>query len=70
MDYDVVTPRVAAYALRDIYQGEEIVFDYGVRDAKIPWLRNREVSQQSKCLCLPVLLFLEFELLHVHLLGT
>ncbi|BFY98434.1 hypothetical protein BsWGS_01473 [Bradybaena similaris] len=37
-------PRIASYALRDIYRGEEIVIDYGVRDGHITWLRNREIG--------------------------
>ena len=36
-------PRIAAYALRDIKRGEEIVFDYGIKDRSIPWLKNRKV---------------------------
>ncbi|XP_012943091.1 uncharacterized protein LOC101853192 [Aplysia californica] len=35
-------PRIAAYALRDIYKGEEIVFDYGVHDKRLSWLKNKE----------------------------
>ncbi|KAH9524618.1 hypothetical protein Btru_027359 [Bulinus truncatus] len=37
-------PRIGAYALRDIRKGEEIVFDYGVRDGDIPWLRNKKAG--------------------------
>lgn len=37
-------PRIGAYALRDITRGEEIVFDYGVQDKAIPWLKNRQVG--------------------------
>ncbi|CAG5129272.1 unnamed protein product, partial [Candidula unifasciata] len=37
-------PRIASYALRDIFKGEEIVIDYGVRDGHITWLRNREIA--------------------------
>ncbi|CAL1548526.1 unnamed protein product, partial [Lymnaea stagnalis] len=33
-------PRLAAYALRDIHRGEEIVVDYGVTDKNLPWLKN------------------------------
>uniref|UniRef100_A0A2C9KJN9 SET domain-containing protein n=1 Tax=Biomphalaria glabrata TaxID=6526 RepID=A0A2C9KJN9_BIOGL len=40
-------PRIGAYALRDISKGEEIVFDYGVRDGSIPWLRNRKAGYCS-----------------------
>ncbi|RUS77361.1 hypothetical protein EGW08_014875 [Elysia chlorotica] len=39
---DPPKPRIAAYALRDIKRGEEIVFDYGVKDRSIPWLKNRK----------------------------
>ncbi|GFO05236.1 histone-lysine N-methyltransferase [Plakobranchus ocellatus] len=39
---DPPVPRIAAYALRDIKRGEEIVFDYGIKDRAIPWLKNRQ----------------------------
>ncbi|GFS28085.1 histone-lysine N-methyltransferase [Elysia marginata] len=39
-----IKPRIAAYALRDIKRGEEIVFDYGVNDRSIPWLKNRKIG--------------------------
>ena len=37
-------PRIAAYALRDIMRGEEILFDYNVTDSKLTWLRSKDVS--------------------------
>ncbi|XP_059149827.1 uncharacterized protein LOC131936781 [Physella acuta] len=40
-------PRIAAYALRDIHRGEEIVFDYGVRDRDIPWLTSKQAGYVS-----------------------
>ncbi|XP_059149854.1 uncharacterized protein LOC131936794 [Physella acuta] len=40
-------PRIAAYALRDIHRGEEIVFDYGVRDRHIPWLTSKQAGYVS-----------------------
>lgn len=43
IDLNTGLPRIAAYALRDIKKGEEIVMDYGVRDGDIPWLKNSEV---------------------------
>jgi len=35
-------PRIAAYALRDIMRGEEILFDYNVTDSKLTWLRSKD----------------------------
>jgi len=41
---DEPSPRLTAYAVRDIFLGKEILFDYALKDEHFDWLKNRDAG--------------------------